>query len=124
MKKAFVFSILIVSLSSCSQILDNQLEQQEIENKVSPYTGNWTGHFYGADSGTLIVSVSKHGNCSIQITSVGGNSETFYGFLSDYGAFQNTTSPNSGFTLYGNLETKSGTWKRAGEAGTWTLAKK
>jgi hypothetical protein len=131
MKIAFPFTlstILILSFTSCEQILDNRNEQESQQNYTSPYQGKWTGAYSGNEAGKLVVEIQKSGTVQVQRISDGeANNETFFGTVNNYGAFQSTRSNGSGFELQGNLNTQtgnpSGTWRKNGTSGTWTLKK-
>ena len=127
-KQNFLFIALlsVFLVVSCDQIRDNCREQKAIENYVSPYKGIWVGNYSGSESGTLKVEVFTAGN--LQITRAYQNtSETFYGTITDYGAFQNTVSQTSGFQMLGGLSSQSnnptGNWKQNGMSGYWNLSK-
>ena len=47
----------------------------------------------------------------------------FYTTVYEGGSIYNSPSPNTGFTLYGNMEQKGGTWKQGSSTGTWSVTK-
>lgn len=104
-----------------THVLDEIERDKNEENYTSPYMGKWSGSYSGDQSGTLILNVTKSG--SIEGTKVSqGHQETFYSGL--IGSSINSTSTSySGFILYGNLESKSGTWKMGNLSGTWSVSK-
>lgn len=113
-----LFSLL--SVFSCQHVLDEIERDKNEENYVSPYMGKWSGTYSGDQSGTLILNVSKSG--TIEGTKISqGHQETFYSGL--IGSSISSTTSNSGFTLYGNLESKSGTWKMGNLNGNWSVTK-
>lgn len=126
MKNNRYFKFLIIAplflLFSCSEIVDNIDKNRADENYVSPYMGKWVGAYSGEVSGTLILNVSKSG--SVEVTRAAGDvTEVYYtGFQGSDGALSPSTSPK-GFTLYGNLHTKSGTWKLQNWSGSWSVTK-
>jgi hypothetical protein len=114
----------ILSLISCENILDDAQRKKEQENYTTPFMGKWSGNYTGEQNGTLFLNVSKSG--SIEVTrSSGGSQEVFYTSLlgGGSGSINNTSPSSSGFELYGNLESKSGTWKMGGQKGNWSVAK-
>ncbi len=123
MKKILFLLIVATAFVSCDEIIrQNEIKQQQ-ENYTNEFFGKYSGTFSGSSSGTISFDVSKSGNVTVVKTNSGGTSETFYGFVNDYGAFQNTVSPAAGFTLFGNLQTKSGTWKEGSSTGNWVVSK-
>ncbi len=124
---ALSFAIFIgCAAVSCSGIIDNYFEKKAVENYVSPYQGVWLGTFSGDAEGTLKVQVYKAGNVEVTMIS-DASTETFLGSVLDNGAFLNTASQNTGFTIYGNLAGRNkqsmGTWKQNTSSGTWKLVK-
>lgn len=125
-KKLFFYLIFAsAALSSCSQVVDNYMDQEALKNYVSPYQGTWLGNYSGEQSGTLKVSVSKSG--STEITRISGDfSESFFGMVYDDGTLSGATSPTSGFELSGRLNNGSqnnGIWKQSGISGNWKVIK-
>ena len=133
MKENYLIVILTIflglTLNSCDRISENYRKEKELENYTSPYKGLWKGNYSGYENGTLKVEVFKAGNVEIVRTLDNSQySETFYGTITEYGAFNSTTSQSSGFTLLGNLISQnnsncSGTWKKNNETGSWQLKK-
>ena len=128
-RKALTLSLAIMmgfSAVSCDRIIDNYYEQKARENYVSPYQGVWMGSFSGDTEGTLKVQVYKAGNAEVTRIS-GATTETFLGYVLDNGAFLNTYSRDSGFTILGNLAAQNhqptGNWKQNTSSGTWKLVK-
>ncbi|AZA54386.1 hypothetical protein [Chryseobacterium sp. G0201] len=102
-------------------VLDEIERDKNEENYTSPYMGKWSGSYSGDLSGTLVLNVTKSG--SIEGTKVSqGHQETFYSGLIG-SSLNSTPTSSSGFTLYGNLESKSGTWKMGNLSGTWSVSK-
>lgn len=125
-----IFAIFLgLTLNSCDRISENYRKEKEIENYTSPYKGLWTGSYSGDENGTLKIEVFKAGNLEIVRTLNNSQySETFYGSITDYGAFNSTKSQSSGFTILGNLLSQNntdptGTWNKNNEAGIWQLKK-
>ncbi|AQX13149.1 hypothetical protein BAX94_13655 [Elizabethkingia meningoseptica] len=124
-KIGFVFLGLLTCVS-CEQIIDfyNERSKDEDGKKyTSPYMGTYVGGFSGGISGDLVINVSKEGYIS-GTKSSGNIMDRFMGGVGDGGALQNTTSTQTGFTLYGNLSSMSGTWKQGYWSGTWSVRKK
>ncbi|WP_407402841.1 hypothetical protein [Chryseobacterium sp.] len=74
-------------------------------------------------SGNLTVDISKSRTLEVK-REIGGQQVTTYQFLQS-GASGVISSPtsNTEFTLIGNFETKSGTWKMGANQGSWTVKK-
>ena len=124
-KLSFVLLGLLICVS-CDQIIDFYNERSKDENRkkyTSPYMGTYVGGFSGGISGDLVINVSKEGYVSGTKTN-GNISDSFTGGIGDGGSLQSTTSAQTGFTLYGNLSSMSGTWKQGNWSGTWTVMKK
>ena len=124
MKWSLLFFILgLFSLSSCERILDNYWEREAEENYVSSFKGIWKGNYSGNEIGGLNLEVAKNGYISIiRTTQFSTETTSLSGMVRDDGALQSVIM-ESGFTLYGNLLTKSGTWKKGEISGTWELTK-
>jgi hypothetical protein len=122
--KVLFSSVLILGvLSSCESVLDDIRLKEEQQDQTSVYMGRWVGSYSGTENGNLILDIKKSG--SVEVTrSVGITQDIYYTNLYGGKSLQVTPSPNSGFTLYGNMETHSGTWKMGNSSGTWSLNKK
>lgn len=105
---------------SCEHLDEIERNKQQ-ENITSPYMGKWSGSYSGDQSGTLILNVGKSGTIEGIKTSQ-GQQETFYSALIGSSINSAATSA-SGFILYGNLQSKSGTWKMGSLNGTWSVTK-
>ncbi|MGI9650890.1 hypothetical protein [Chryseobacterium sp. RLHN22] len=115
--------ILIISLQSCERIIEQNRFNSEQENYTSPYQGTWYGAYTGSSANsTFSLKVYKAGNVEV-IRSSGNTSETFYGQVLDNGSLTSLYSQSSGFTMNGNLNTKSGTWQQGNLSGNWTVSK-
>lgn len=86
--------------------------------------GTYVGELSGNVTGALIINIKKSG--SVEVTKTfSGNSETFLqGIVFEGGALEKVSSPNTGFTLYGNLNSKGGTWMQGSWSGSWSVRKK
>ena len=112
-----------LTLFSCDQILDNYWDRKAEENYVSPFKGIYKGNYSGDEVGTLTIEVAKNGYTSVTRIAAFGTEETsFSGMVRDDGALQSVML-RSGFTLLGNLNAKSGTWKMGDWNGSWTVQK-
>lgn len=112
-------------LVSCDQIIDfyNERSKDEASKKyTSPYMGMYVGSFSGGMSGDLVLNVSKDGYVRGTRTSM-NITDNFLGGVGDAGALQSVISTQTGFTLYGNLSSMSGTWKQGNWSGTWMVIK-
>ncbi|MCL1639189.1 hypothetical protein OZ664_17740 [Elizabethkingia sp. HX WHF] len=111
---------------SCDQIIDfyNERSKDEASKKyTSPYMGVYVGSFSGGISGDLVINVSKDGYVRGTRTSM-NITDDFLGGIGDAGALQSVISTQTGFTLYGNLSSMSGTWKQGSWSGNWSVRKK
>lgn len=124
MKIRLTFTILsILALISCQGIIDNLREEEANENYVSPFMGVYQGNYSGDEVGTLTIEVAKNGYVSVTKVSQFSTENSFVsGMVRDDGALQSVTL-QSGFTLQGNLKTKSGTWKMGDWVGKWSVTK-
>lgn len=124
MKIRLTLTILsILSLISCQRIIDNNREEEANENYVSPFMGVYQGNYSGDEVGTLTIEVAKNGYVSVTKVSQFSTENSFVsGMVRDDGALQSVTL-QSGFTLQGNLKTKSGTWKMGDWIGNWSVTK-
>jgi len=110
-------------MTSCDQILDNYWNRKAKEQYVSPYKGIYKGTYSGDEVGTITIEVTKNGNISLTKTSAFGTEDSFsFGTVMDDGSL-NSVRLQSGFTLLGNLNTKSGTWKMGEWKGNWSVLK-
>ena len=124
MKIRLTLTILsILSLISCQQIIDNNREEEANENYVSPFKGVYKGNYSGDEVGSLTIEVAQNGYISVMKVSQFSTENSFVsGMVRDDGALQSVTL-QSGFTLQGNLKTKSGTWKMGDWIGNWSVTK-
>ena len=124
MKIRLTLTILsILTLISCQGIIDNLREEEANENYVSPFQGVYKGNYSGDEVGTLTIEVAKNGYVSVTKVSQFSTENSFVsGMVRDDGALQSVTL-QSGFTLQGNLKTKSGTWKMGDWIGNWSVTK-
>lgn len=111
----------LLSVFSCEHVLDEMERNKNEKNYTSPYMGKWSGTYTGDESGTLVLNVKKGGSIEGVKTSQ-GQQETFYSELIG-SSINSMPISNSGFTLYGNLESKSGTWKMGNLNGSWSVTK-
>ncbi|WP_242589736.1 hypothetical protein [Kaistella haifensis] len=113
----------ILSLISCQRIIDNLREEDANENYVSPFKGVYKGNYSGDEVGSLTIEVAQNGYISVTKVSQFSTENSFVsGMVRDDGALQSVTL-QSGFTLRGNLKTKSGTWKMGDWVGNWSVTK-
>ena len=124
MKIRLTLTILsILSLISCQGIIDNLREEEANENYVSPFKGVYKGNYSGDEVGSLTIEVAQNGYISVTKVSQFSTENSFVsGMVRDDGALQSVTL-QSGFTLLGNLKTKSGTWKMGDWVGNWSVTK-
>ena len=124
MKIRLTFTILsILALISCQGIIDNLREEDANENYVSPFKGVYKGNYSGDEVGSLTIEVAQNGYISVTKVSQFSTENSFVsGMVRDDGALQSVTL-QSGFTLQGNLKTKSGTWKMGDWIGNWSVTK-
>ena len=124
MKIRLTLTILsILSLISCQGIIDNLREEDANENYVSPFKGVYKGNYSGDEVGSLTIEVAQNGYISVTKVSQFSTENSFVsGMVRDDGALQSVTL-QSGFTLQGNLKTKSGTWKMGDWVGNWSVTK-
>ena len=124
MKIRLTLTILsILSLISCQGIIDNLREEEANENYVSPFKGVYKGNYSGDEVGSLTIEVAQNGYISVTKVSQFSTENSFVsGMVRDDGALQSVTL-QSGFTLQGNLKTKSGTWKMGDWIGNWSVTK-
>jgi len=115
--------MLAFTMTSCDQFLDNYWERKAQEQYVSPYKGIYKGTYSGDEVGTITIEVAKSGNTSLTKTSQFGTDDSFSsGTVTDDGSLYSVRL-QSGFTLLGNLNTKSGTWKMGEWNGNWSVLK-
>ena len=113
----------ILTLISCQRIIDNNREEEVNENYVSPFKGVYKGNYSGDEVGSLTIEVAQNGYISVTKVSQFSTENSFVsGMVRDDGALQSVTL-QSGFTLLGNLKTKSGTWKMGDWVGNWSVTK-
>lgn len=124
MKIRLTLTILsILTLISCQGIIDNLREEDANENYVSPFKGVYKGNYSGDEVGSLTIEVAQNGYISVTKVSQFSTENSFVsGMVRDDGALQSVTL-QSGFTLLGNLKTKSGTWKMGDWVGNWSVTK-
>lgn len=110
-------------MTSCEQMIDNYLERKAEEQYVSPFKGIYKGNYSGDESGTITLEVAKNGYTSLTKTSQFGTEDSFLsGMVMGDGSLY-SVKLQSGFTLLGNLNAKSGTWKMGGWKGNWSVSK-
>ena len=115
--------MLAFTMTSCDQILDNYWDRKAQEQYVSPYKGTYKGNYSGDEVGTITIEVTKNGYTSLVKTSKFGTDDSFSsGKVMDDGSLYSVRL-QSGFTLLGNLNTKSGTWKMGEWNGNWSVLK-
>lgn len=121
--KLLIGILMLLSLVSCDEILDQQRERKQKENYVTPYKGKYIGTINGDFTGNLTVDISKGGTMEVK-REIGGQQVTTYQSLQGggSGAISSPTSYTE-FTLIGNFETKSGTWKMGALQGNWVVKK-
>lgn len=113
----------ILTLISCQGIIDNLREEDANENYVSSFKGVYKGNYSGDEVGSLTIEVAQNGYISVTKVSQFSTENSFVsGMVRDDGALQSVTL-QSGFTLLGNLKTKSGTWKMGDWVGNWSVTK-
>lgn len=124
----FYLLFILFTLVSCKSIIDTYYENREREKYVSAYAGTYIGTYSGAtDRGTLKVTVSEKDYVKAErFSEVNQKSEILEGGMSGP-SFQNVKSRESGFTIFGNLQSRTktftGTWSQAGLGGDWALVK-
>lgn len=123
MKIIACISLLFITLVSCEQILEERRYQNAQENYTSPYMGKWIGNYSGEGNGTLVLNVKKSGSIEVIRTDSQNQQESYFTNVFEGGSLYGNSSLNSGFTLYGNMEQKSGTWKMGDWKGTWSVTK-
>jgi hypothetical protein len=110
--KIFLFVLIMNILAACEQVLDDVRLKEEQAAQTSVYMGRWVGSYTGGENGTLILDVKKSGSVEV-IRVINGVEDRYYTTIFSGASLQVTSSPNSGFTLYGSMETHNGTWKWA-----------
>ncbi len=120
--KRIILLAFALSLVSCQELMDEHWRDKAEENYVNPFQGSYSGSFSGNLNGSLVLNVSKSGNTNIKKT-YAGVTENFSAFVTHDGAFQEGMGSQQDFKLYGNLQTKSGTWKQGSLTGTWSVTK-
>ena len=121
--KVFFLSVLIAGIfTSCEEVLDDVRLKEEQAAQTSVYMGRWNGSYTGSENGTLVLDIKKSGSVEV-IRVINGVEDRYYTTIFGGASLQVTSSPNSGFTLYGSMETHSGTWKMGSNSGTWTVSK-
>ncbi|MDQ1096746.1 MULTISPECIES: hypothetical protein [Chryseobacterium] len=121
-KLLFLSALTVMIFNSCEQIIDNMQLKKEQEAQTSAYMGRWVGNYSGDESGSLILDIKKSGSVEV-IRSSNGVEDRYYTDIFSGASLQVTSSPKSGFTLYGNMETHTGTWKMGNSNGTWSVNK-
>lgn len=115
--------LLVLTFTSCQEILDRYWEQEEEENYVSPYQGTYKGSYSGDETGNLTIEVAKNGYTSVTRTSQFGTESSFVsGMVRHDGALQ-SVKLQSGFVLEGNFNVKAGNWRLADWKGSWSVQK-
>ncbi|WP_157761339.1 hypothetical protein [Chryseobacterium camelliae] len=122
LKLLFLSALTATIFISCDQIIDNMRLKEEQQAQTSAYMGRWSGSYSGDESGTLVLDIKKSGSVEV-IRSSNGVEDRYYTEIFSGASLHVASSPNSGFTLYGNMETHSGTWKMGKSSGTWSVNK-
>lgn len=122
LKLLFLSALTAMIFNSCEHILDDMQLKKEQQAQTSAYMGRWSGSYSGDESGTLVLDIKKSGSVEV-IRSSNGIEDRYYTEIFSGASLQVSSSPNSGFTLYGNMETHSGTWKMGKSSGTWSVNK-
>lgn len=110
-----------LSMQSCEHILDQAEEKRAQENFTSEFMGNYSGSYTGDMSGSLTVNVRKDASVQV-IRGTAGNPDSYDTHLI-MSSFNTTTKSPQGFILYGNMQTKKGTWEMGNLKGTWSVNK-
>ena len=121
--------LIILSFTSCQQLIDNYWDRKAEESYVSPYKGVYVGTYSGSDQGMLRIEISAKDDVQVKrVSTTNSFSETFEGGLIGP-SFNKVQSRVSGFTVLGNIlnsppNSYSGTWKiDEGNTGSWSLKK-
>lgn len=122
LKLLFLSALTAMIFNSCEHIMDDMQLKKEQQAQTSAYMGRWSGSYSGDDSGTLVLDIKKSGSVEV-IRSSNGVEDRYYTEIFSGASLHVASSPNSGFTLYGNMETHSGTWKMGKSSGTWSVNK-
>lgn len=108
-----------VWLFSCNEMIDNYYRVKEEENYVSPYRGRWSGVYTGAHvNGTFKMEVARSGRVEIERYLDSVFQEKVSGYVLHHGGIYPIHSSSSGFTFYGSLLERKGTWKQYDKSGT------
>lgn len=110
-----------MSMQSCQYILDQAEEEKAQENFTSEFMGKYTGSYTGDMSGALTVNVRKDASAEV-IRDAAGNPDVYFTSII-MSSFNTTSASPQGFILYGNLQTKKGTWQMGNLKGSWSLTK-
>ncbi len=124
MKKNIAKVLMIVSLvtlQSCTDIVDQIYENKQQQNTFSPYQGKYTGTYTGNASGDLIINVSEKGTIEITRNTLNSSETYITGFIN--ASFNTTNRAPSGFMLIGNLNSQLGTWEMGNLKGNWSVKK-
>ncbi len=111
----------IVTLQSCTDIVDQIYENKQEQNTFSPYQGKYTGTYTGNASGDLIINVSEKGTIEITRNTLTSSETYITGFIN--ASFNTTNRAPSGFMLIGNLNSQLGTWEMGNLKGNWSVKK-
>jgi len=122
LKLLFLSALTAMIFNSCEHIMDDMQLKKEQQAQTSAYMGRWSGSYSGDESGTLVLDIKKSGSVEV-IRSSNGVEDRYYTEIFSGASLHVASSPNSGFTLYGNMETHSGTWKMGKSSGTWSVNK-
>lgn len=121
MFKNLILLLSFLSIISCQHIIDQLDEKKEQENFSSAFQGKYTGSYVGDINGALVVDVSK--SAMVKVTRSTQTSSESYETSLVNSSFNTTSKAPSGFILYGNLNSKTGTWEMGDLKGTWNLVK-
>ena len=121
--KLLIGILMLLSLVSCSEILDRQREREQQENYVTPYKGKYIGTINGDMSGNLTLDISKGGTMEVKRETGGQQVMTYQSLLGGGSGVISSPTSFTEFTLIGSFETKSGTWKMGAQQGNWSVKK-
>lgn len=121
--KLLIGILMLLSLVSCDEILDQHRERKQLENYVTPYKGKYIGTINGDMSGNLTVDISKGGTMEVKREIGGQQVMTYQSLLGGGSGVISSPTSFTEFTLIGSFETKSGTWKMGALQGNWSVKK-
>ncbi|MCY0977372.1 hypothetical protein PGH12_00350 [Chryseobacterium wangxinyae] len=121
MKTKLIIILVMMSLQSCDQIMDQAEEKRAQENFTSEYMGYYSGSYTGDYKGSLKVIVRKDASVQV-IRGTAGNPDSYITSLI-MSSFNTTSRSPDDFMLIGNMQTKNGTWEMGNFKGTWSIIK-